>query len=112
MGWSVFFFFKYRNNESRRFQEDSQLPELFPPVVLCVLFLNPLLQCTSLGSAETQGLLGFYVEKKPIEVVVVVVFASSSRVHSIMLAFFFSFNFSTSKCKTTYFVIFLKDDFV
>lgn len=85
-----FFFFKSRNNESRRFQEDSQLPELFPPVVLCVLFLNPLLQCTSLGSAETQGLLGFYVEKKPIEVVVVVVvFASSSRVHSIMLAFFF-----------------------
>lgn len=53
-----------------------------------MLFLNPLLQCTSLGSAETQGLLGFYVEKKPIEVVVVVVFASSSRVHSIMLAFF------------------------
>ena len=86
-----FFFFNLETTKAAGFKKISQLPELFPPVVLCVLFLNPHLQCTCLGSAETQGLLGFYVKKKPIEFVVGFFFfpPNSSRVRSIMLPFFF-----------------------
>ena len=96
MVWFFFFFFNLETTKAAGFKKISQLPELFPPVVLCVLFLNPLLQCTCLGSAETQGLLGFYVKKKPIEFVVGFFFFSSELFQGAFnyaSFFFFFFNF-------------------
>lgn len=92
MGWNDFFL-NLETTKAAGFKKISQLPELFAPVVFCVLFLNRLLQCTCLGSTETQGFLGFYVKKNPIEFVVgfgVLGFflTTSSRVHSIMISLF------------------------
>ena len=64
-GGMIFFFFNLETTKAAGFKKISQLPELFAPVVFCVLFLNRLLQCTCLGSAETQGLFRLLRKEEP-----------------------------------------------